>query len=107
MPNDIPLGGGGWRDFIPPFVWNWLLEGNLLSNPFPYFFGRISKEGGKLWPPPTSMVIEKLIKFLIEQVEFSFVAPHVRLSTLSCVIQPSKSIGGIAFLVFGLMLVRI
>lgn len=35
VPDDVPIGGGGGRDFVMPFVWNWLLEGCLLSNPFP------------------------------------------------------------------------
>lgn len=32
--DDIPLWGGGRRNFILPLVQNWLLEDCLLSNPF-------------------------------------------------------------------------
>ena len=56
------------------FVLNWLLEGNLFSNPISPFFGGVSKEGVNLLSPPTSRVKKKLIKFPIQQVEFGFTA---------------------------------
>ena len=74
VPYEIPPGGGGGGNFIPPLVLDWLLEDNLLSNPLPLFFGQVSEEGGDLWPPPTSRVKKKMIKFSKEQVELRFVA---------------------------------
>jgi hypothetical protein len=74
--DDIPLGEGGGGDFITPLEHNWHLEGCLLSNALPPFFGRISEEGGNLSPPPTSKVKEKLIKFPKEQIELTFVASY-------------------------------
>ena len=35
VPNDIPCGGGGGRNFIPPLVRDLLLEGKLLIDPLP------------------------------------------------------------------------
>jgi hypothetical protein len=63
VPNDIPLGGGGRGNSTPPLVRDWLLEGILLSNPLPPFFGRVSEEGGDLLRLPTSKFKEKLILF--------------------------------------------
>ena len=74
MPNDVPLRGGGGRNFIPPFMWDQLLESCLLSDSFPSLFGWISKEGSSFWPPPASKVEEQLIEFFKEQIVLGLVA---------------------------------
>jgi hypothetical protein len=62
-------------NFIPPFVRKRLLKGHLLSDPLSYLLWLSKqKKKGKLWPPPTSGVKEKLIKFSKEQIKLSFVA---------------------------------
>ena len=66
--NDISLRGGGGGNFIPQVMWNQLLEGLLLSNPFPSLLDRIGKEGSSLWPPPTDSVKEQLIKLSKVQI---------------------------------------
>ena len=73
MADAIPPRGGAGRNFIPPLVRDWLLEGNFFSNPFPPFIGQVSEEGGGFWPPPTSRVEKKMIMFPKEQVDVSFV----------------------------------
>ena len=72
VPNGIPPGGGGGGNFIPPLVQDWLLQAYLLSDPLPPFFGRVSEEGGDLWPPLASGVESKLIEFPKKQIEPSF-----------------------------------
>lgn len=39
VPDGIPPRGGGWGNFVLPLVWDWLLEGYLLSDSLPPFFG--------------------------------------------------------------------
>ena len=68
LPDNVSLRGSGGRNFIPPFMWNQLLEGLFLSNPFPPLFGRISKEWCSLWPPLASKVKVQLIEFSKEQI---------------------------------------
>ena len=107
MQNGIPPGGGGGGGgFIPPLVRGWSLEGNLLSNPLPPFFGQVNEEGSDLWPPPTSMVETKAIKFSKSNLYSVLLLPLVSLFTLTRVIQPLKAVGGGAFLVFSLSSVK-
>jgi hypothetical protein len=100
VPNDILRRGGRGGNFIPPLVRDWLLKDNLLNDPLPPFFGRVSKERGDLWPPLMSRVKENMSKFPNEQVELSFVATsskpiypnmrHPRLHMIMVVVEGSS-----------------
>ena len=79
---------------------DWLLKDNLVNDPLPPFFGRVSIKRGDLWPPPMSRVKENMFKFPNEQVELSFVATsskpiypnmrHPRLHMIMVVVEGSS-----------------
>ena len=69
VPNDIPTRGSGRRNFIPPFVGNWLLKNLLSSNPLPSKLDQAHQEGSHLMQPPPYQVEEELIHNPEEQGE--------------------------------------
>jgi len=48
VPYDIPLRGSWGGNFVLSLMWNRLLEGLLLSDPFPLHLCQICKEGSNL-----------------------------------------------------------